>query len=605
MGSSVGRCGRTCSVAGLALPIVLALSPAASAGSSTIQLSATQYDAREGDTNVTLTVERTGSTAGTATVEYSTEDGSESSSYAEARSQLEDYASAAGTLTFEPGAASRTITVPVGDDNDVETAEAFTVELAQVSGAEPGTPKRGVVRLLDNDGIAYAVTDVNELVSFPPSDPADTTTPLVITGLAPGEQLLGIDFRPATSELYGLGSTSRLYVIDRETGLAEAVGEPGEFVLSGDRFGFDFMGRVDQVRVVSDADQNIRIDPDGGTLLGTDEDLFYPESDLGFGANPAIAAIAYFDIPYSGVPAFFGIDGSGRDALIVHDENPIGGGDLHTLGSLGASVTDAAMDAHQFGPTTFAAVAEGNDSVLYPADVDAGALVTDLKRTIAVDDPVSGLALGPAGELELDADEDVVVQEEAGSAPLTITREWGTVGEVSVGWGWSGESPPPGVPGGGVVTFADGQSSATFDVPLPPDDDIAGPGRIIIIRLGRARGGALVDSFQGPRARIEILDTDPVQDRALDLSAKHRRSGSTKLVATPDPCPEHTGARKVILDGRPRGGEFERLGVSYAEDCKARLVRRFARSIRFVRARMPATQAFNAATSNRVRIPRR
>ena len=35
-----------------------------------------------------------------------------------------------------------------------------------------------------------------------------------ITGLLGGETILGIDFRPATGALYGLGSTSRLYTID-------------------------------------------------------------------------------------------------------------------------------------------------------------------------------------------------------------------------------------------------------------------------------------------------------------------------------------------------------------------------------------------------------
>ena len=45
-----------------------------------------------------------------------------------------------------------------------------------------------------------------------------------ISGMQPGEALLAIDFRPATGQLYGLGSTSRLYTIDSTSGAATAIG---------------------------------------------------------------------------------------------------------------------------------------------------------------------------------------------------------------------------------------------------------------------------------------------------------------------------------------------------------------------------------------------
>src|SRR4030095_14815219 len=92
-----------------------------------------------------------------------------------------------------------------------------------------------------------------------------------------GENVLGIDFRPATGELYGLGSTSRLYRIGIANGAAVQVGAgPFSPLLSGTDFGFDFNPQSDRIRVVSDAEQNLRLNPDNGTIAGVDTNLNPP-----------------------------------------------------------------------------------------------------------------------------------------------------------------------------------------------------------------------------------------------------------------------------------------------------------------------------------------
>ena len=47
---------------------------------------------------------------------------------------------------------------------------------------------------------------------------------LPLTGLQLGERINGIDFRPANSQLYALGSSSRIYTINLSTGAATQVG---------------------------------------------------------------------------------------------------------------------------------------------------------------------------------------------------------------------------------------------------------------------------------------------------------------------------------------------------------------------------------------------
>ncbi len=70
----------------------------------------------------------------------------------------------------------------------------------------------------------YALTAGNWLLTFNSSQPNVMGNNVAITGLQAGEILRGIDIRPANSQLYGLGSTNRLYTINVQTGAATAIG---------------------------------------------------------------------------------------------------------------------------------------------------------------------------------------------------------------------------------------------------------------------------------------------------------------------------------------------------------------------------------------------
>src|SRR5688572_3851941 len=64
------------------------------------------------------------------------------------------------------------------------------------------------------DLLFYALSDNNQLMQFNSKNAATALNTVSISGLQSGEKLLSIDFRPATGQLYGLGSTSRLYIIN-------------------------------------------------------------------------------------------------------------------------------------------------------------------------------------------------------------------------------------------------------------------------------------------------------------------------------------------------------------------------------------------------------
>ncbi|QIL74880.1 DUF4394 domain-containing protein [Hymenobacter sp. HDW8] len=117
----------------------------------------------------------------------------------------------------------------------------------------------------------YALSGGTQLDAYSTKDPATRTASVALTGLASGEHILAIDFRPATGQLYGVSSASRLYVINQNTGVARAIGA-GAFTpaLGGNLVGFDFNPTVDRIRLVTSTGQNLRLNPETGTVAATD-----------------------------------------------------------------------------------------------------------------------------------------------------------------------------------------------------------------------------------------------------------------------------------------------------------------------------------------------
>jgi hypothetical protein len=137
----------------------------------------------------------------------------------------------------------------------------------------------------------FGVNNKNQLVRFDSATPSAITTVGIITGLQPSETILEIDFRPANGLLYGLGSTSRIYTINTTTGAATLVGSLTT-PLSGMTFGFDFNPVVDRLRIVSDADQNLRVNPDNATAI-VDGTLQFAQNDPNQGRDPNVAGSYY------------------------------------------------------------------------------------------------------------------------------------------------------------------------------------------------------------------------------------------------------------------------------------------------------------------------
>ena len=176
--------------------------------------------------------------------------------------------------------------------------------------------------------VAYAIDNANNLHIFNFNN-VGTTVSKAITGMQAGENILGIDMRPATGQLYALGSTSRMYTINMSSGAATVVGTaPFATVLAGSNFGFDFNPTVDRVRVVSDMGQNLRLNPNDGTIAAVDLAL-NP-------GTPRVSAAAYTN-NFAGATTtvLFDIDAT-TDKL--YSQVPPNNGTLVETGNLGINI---------------------------------------------------------------------------------------------------------------------------------------------------------------------------------------------------------------------------------------------------------------------------
>lgn len=243
---------------------------------------------------------------------------------------------------------------------------------------ELATPIIGIA--IPTNPVAYAVDASNNLHIFNFNNPGTPITK-AITNLQPSETLLGIDMRPVTGQLFALGSTGRVYVLNTATGAAAIVGSGPVAVLDGTDFGFDFNPVPDRIRIVSNTGQNLRVNPNDGTLSATDGAI-NP-------GTPAITAVAYINsFPGATTTTLYDID-STTDMLYI--QNPPNNGTLAAVGALGIDVT--ASNGFDIGGTTnnaYAILTVGGTNGIYTINKDTGAatLLTSFPAS------VKGFAVG-------------------------------------------------------------------------------------------------------------------------------------------------------------------------------------------------------------------
>ena len=255
------------------------------------------------------------------------------------------------------------------------------------------------------------------LINFDSATPGNLQSVLAITGLQPNEKLIGIDFRISASginqnALYGVGNFGRIYTLNPNTGAATFVATITDglnpILLNGTEFGFDFSPQADQLRVVSDLDQNLRINVDTGLTVA--------DTALNPG-NPNVTHLAYdrSDQHAGTLTTLFGIDTLANQLVRIGgvDGTPSpNGGTVTPIASFADVNNLGGFDISAAG-VAFAVLGVGDNSYLSTINLTTGAISTPLVvgnaedklvirgMAVPIPEPATMSLLGAAGLMVL------------------------------------------------------------------------------------------------------------------------------------------------------------------------------------------------------------
>ena len=205
-----------------------------------------------------------------------------------------------------------------------------------------------------------------------------------ITGLTNGEDLVGIDYRPANRGLYGISTGNRVYVINIANGAVRPVGPSFESQVDlSDAIGFDFNPVPDRIRVISSGNINFRVNPDTGAAVDAntnvggfqrDGDLAFANTDTNAGRSPVVTAAAYTNnVAGATSTTNYAIE-NGTGSLVTQGTRAgatpaisPNTGQLFTVGSLGLN-TLSSFDISRSG-----AALASTDNTLYSINLNTGA----------------------------------------------------------------------------------------------------------------------------------------------------------------------------------------------------------------------------------------
>lgn len=261
--------------------------------------------------------------------------------------------------------------------------------------------------------VIFAVTASMELIRFNAGQPQRVLSRQRLNGLAPGERLVGIDFRVARGILYALSASGRLYTLDPSTATLQPVGPAPSAVPPGDGLtGFDFNPVADRIRVVTDTGRNLRLHPDTGAAVDGDPAqagvqgdpaLAYAPADRHAGQAPAIAAAAYtYNKKDERLTTNFAVDrrlgmlvmqGSAEGRTPVVSPNT---GLLTTIGPLGLGpLVDVSFDIADVSGAAFVAVRTAAQPATRLHLVDLATGTAQAIGTVGDGAPLVGMAVEP------------------------------------------------------------------------------------------------------------------------------------------------------------------------------------------------------------------
>lgn len=253
-----------------------------------------------------------------------------------------------------------------------------------------------------NDYTVYALTTINQVISFNAGKPDKIISDVTVNGLPEGVSLVQIFYRPSSQVLYCITTDNQLCTLDPDSGTVTLInGDSTTFlpsILPNTSPTATFTEVVaaidpinDNVRIIGKSaqsdDSNFLVAPDTGQPLTLNQEaLKFASGDVNDVSNtvPTLVALVY-DPPLTnaGSTTLFGLDQTTQSLVRIGDEGAGSGtntaspsnGDVHTIGALSTSFLNnyAALAIEAKNGDAYAALATSTSS-LYSIDLGSGSL---------------------------------------------------------------------------------------------------------------------------------------------------------------------------------------------------------------------------------------
>jgi Ca2+-binding RTX toxin-like protein len=351
------------------------------------------------------------------------------------------------------------------------------------------------------------------LLSFDLGAPGTILSDVPVTGVGAGEEIQGIDLRPATGEVLMLtkaGGVGRLYRLNTATGAASApivlAADPTDLTSPYSGLGTQFMGIdvnpvPDRVRAVGDGRLNLRINPTNGLTI-TDDDI-NP-------GTPSIADVAYAN-PFAGTASttLYDYEYLG-DRLML--QNPPNNGTVTEIGPstvIAQSLPLVGLDITTTNVALFSTKALGS-ARFYIMNLTTGAATligpigdgaTDIRDITATENLFRVQSAPAAGSEGGTAAVTVVRDEPHAAATIDYSTAAGTA-----------TADTDYTPVSGTLTFRPGQTEQVVQVQLAADG-AAEPTESLTFSIATPRGTLVPEgssaTLSGPSSTSVLIGDNP------------------------------------------------------------------------------------------------
>ncbi|QDT84056.1 Calx-beta domain-containing protein [Gimesia chilikensis] len=429
----------------------------------------------------------------------------------------EDFQNTSGTLTFNPGEQSKTITIPIVDSDRVELDETFLVTLSalQASGRNVIiSDPQALVTIRDDDQAAMTIDDVTiaedagtVILTVSLDQPVDTA---VTVDYATADQTAGApdDYQNTTGTLtFNLGEKRKTITIPIVDSDLVELNETFLVTLSAlQASGRDVSITDSQAQVtIQDNDQaaisidDVTVDEDAGTVtltisldqpVDTNVNIDYATSDLTAGVPDDYQSI-------SGTRTFNPGEQSKTITIPIVDSNTI--------------------ELDEYFLVSLSALQAGGRNVI---------ITGSLAQVIIQDDDQAAISI-----------DDVTIAEDAGTVTLTVSMDQPVDTSVTVNYATSDQSA--GAPDDyqtttGTLTFNPGELSKTITIPII-DSNIIELDETFLVSLSGLQAGGRDVIITDSQAQVTIQDDDQAAITINDMTVDEDAGTATLTVSIDQP----------------------------------------------------------------------